>query len=635
MMGKTNIPTKLAAAMAGTALVGLAMPALGQNLDVSPARLLNADAEPHNWLMVDFNYSQHRNSPLTQINQSNVGDMVPLFAVDLCGWSCTPNGFTPDARAAGGRHPSEQAIPLVADGFLYIEDGLSKVSKIDVRSGKKGTFVWRYDPEITSYRNRKGVALLNDKVHVCVGTPRAVALDMMTGDVVYETGLWADVQPGTTAISEIIKQTMTGPPLTVQTAAGRNVQICGRGGQHSGNHSIDAVDADTGEFIWRRYSVPAPGEPGHQTWENDAWQITSIGFWGHHAFDPVTNSLITGTGDVWPSYDPEFRPGDNLFGGSTMAIDVDTGKVNWYFQAIPNERYDVDSVNNRHIWTTLDGRRVVSNFERLGHWYVFDLDVGMTTGRDNPQGAGMPNIGSFIRAHQYTDEVTWTAGIDPKTGMPLEYDPNLSIQTYLDFAHVGGGTPRENVGVEKYLCPSWSAQNVGMEPSVMDMDRRVAFAMVNDACRTGRYLTEVHADVPIAETLFNGVGPRPCCWTGTVLHRGFSIVAMQIDTGVRTKIYKDATAVDNDTGLLGTAGGLLMSGWSDGHIAVYSKDTGGELWRFHAGHDMHAAAMTYAHEGKQYFAILGGGNRGSISGVPSPGRALGGTPMLWVFGLRD
>ena len=122
--------------------------------------------------------------------------------------------------------------------------------------------------------------MLNDKVHVCVGTPRAVALDMGTGDVVYETDLWADVQPGTTALSEIIKQTMTGPPLTLQTAAGRNVHICGRGGQHSGNHSIDAVDADTGEFIWRRYSVPAPGEPGHQTWENDAWMVTSIGFGG-------------------------------------------------------------------------------------------------------------------------------------------------------------------------------------------------------------------------------------------------------------------------------------------------------------------------------------------------------------------
>ena len=95
------------------------------------------------------------------------------------------------------------------------------------------------------------------------------------------------------------------------------------------------------------------------------------------------------------------------------------------FPAIPNERYDVDSVNNRHIWTTLDGQRVVSNFERLGHWYVFDLDAGMQGGRTNPQGAGMPNIGAFVRAHQYTDEVTWTAGIDPKTGMPLEYDPTL------------------------------------------------------------------------------------------------------------------------------------------------------------------------------------------------------------------
>ena len=103
-----EIAKRVAAAVAGTALVGLAMPAAGQA--VTPARLLNADAEPQNWLMVDFNYSQHRNSPLTQINKTNVDRMVPLFAVDLCGWSCTPNGFTPDARAEGGRHPSEQAI---------------------------------------------------------------------------------------------------------------------------------------------------------------------------------------------------------------------------------------------------------------------------------------------------------------------------------------------------------------------------------------------------------------------------------------------------------------------------------------------------------------------------------------------
>ena len=629
---RTNLKTISATAVAGTVLAAMALPAAAQN-SVSYQRLLNAEAEPHNWMMVDFNFSLHRNSPLTLINKSNVGDMVPLFAADICGWSCTPRGFTPDARAAGGRHPKEEAIPLVADGFLYIEDGLSKVSKIDVRSGKRGTFVWRFDPGITSYRNRKGVALLNDKVHVCVGTPRAVALDMATGEVIYDTDLWAPVQPGTTALTEIINQTMTAPPLAVQGASGRNIQVCGRGGQHSGNHSIDAVDADTGEFLWRFYSVPAPGEPGHQTWENDAWQITSIGFWGHITWDPQTNTLITGTGDVWPSYDPEFRPGDNLFGGSTVALDVDTGELKWYFQPIPNERYDVDNVNNRHIWTDLEGRRVLSEFMRLGFWYKYDIDRSMAGGVTNPQGDNMPPVGYFISANQYTDEVTWTAGIDPKTGMPVEYDPSLSIQRYADYAN--GGTPRENIGVPKYHCPDWGSQSVGMEPSVLDLERRIAYTVTNDNCRTGNYITEIHDDVPIAETLFNGEGPRPCCWTSDSIQKGYGIVGMQIDTGARNKMLKKPDAVDNETGLLGTAGGLLMTGWVDGEVAVYDKDSGTKLWSFNTGTTLSAAPITYAVDGKQYFAILAGGGRGAESTIPNPGRALGGSPNLWVFGLPN
>ena len=622
----------IATALAATAVACLAMPAAAQQA-VTYQRLLNADAEPQNWLLVSGNYATHRNSMLTQINKSNVGDMVPLFAVNTCGWYCVPNGFVPDARAEGGRRSEEQAIPIVADGFLYIEDGLSKVSKLDVRSGRKAEYVWRYDPEITSYRNRKGVQLFNDQVHVCISTPRAVALDMMSGEPRYDTDLWAPVQPGTTAITEIIKQNMTAPPLVIETAAGRNVHICGRGGQHSGNHSIDAVDADTGEFLWRRYSVPAPGEPGHQTWENDAWMITSIGFWGHNTWDPETNTLITGTGDVWPSYDPEFRPGDNLFGGSTLAIDVDSGEIAWYFQFIPSERYDDDSVNNRHIWTDLDGNRVVSVFARLGYWYVHDLAASMAGGIDNPQGDGLPPLGAFIRAHQYTDEVTWTKGIDPKTGLPVEYDPNLSVQHYNDYA--AGGTPRDNIGVPKYHCPTWGNQNVGMDPSVLDLDRRVTYATVNDSCRTGNYITEIHDDVPIGPTLFNGEGPRPCCWTSQAIPRGFSIVALQIDTGERRKIAKEPLADGNMTGLVGTAGGLLLTGWADGEVAVYDKDTGAKLWNFHTGTDLHAAPITYAIEGKQYFAILAGGNGREVSAIPDPGEAFGGTGTLWFFGLPN
>jgi len=633
MSTKTQISTMAATAVAGAAMVGLATPAAAQA--VSYDRLMNADAEPQNWLMVDFNYSTHRNSPLTQINKTNVKDMVPIFTVSICGWVCTPRGFTPDGRAEGGRKPGEQAIPIVADGFMYIEDGLSKITKIDVRSGSRGQLVWRYDPEVTSYRNRKGIQLFDDKVHACIAMPRAVALDMATGEPIYDTDLHAPVQPGTTAITEIIKQTMTAPPLVVQTAAGRNVHICGRGGQHSGNHSIDAVDADTGEFMWRKYSVPAPGEPGHQTWENDAWMITSIGFWGHITWDPPTNTLITGTGDVWPSYDPEFRPGDNLFGGSTMAIDADTGQLAWYFQFIPSERYDDDSVNNRHIWTDLNGNRMVSTFARLGFWYVHDLDASVAGGIDNPQGDNMPPLGAFVRAHQYNDEVTWTAGIDSKTGLPVEYDPNLSVQHYADYA--GGGTPRDNIGVPKYHCPHWSNNNVGMDPSVLDMDRRIAYATTNDDCRTGNYITEIHDDVPIGPTLFNGEGPRPCCWTSDTIRKGSSIVGMQIDTGERTKIMKDATKFNNATGLVGTAGGLLFTGWRDGEVSIYDKDTGAKLWNFWTGQDMHAAGMTYAVGGKQYFAILGGGNTSTrhVGGIPPVANSFAGSPLIWVFGLHN
>jgi alcohol dehydrogenase (cytochrome c) len=538
---------------------------------------------------------------------------------------------------ASGGHPAEEAIPLVADGIMYIEDGLSKVSAIDVRSGDGGTFLWRFDPEITSYRNRKGVALFEDAVHSCAGMPRAISLDINTGEVLYDTDLHAPVQPGTTLIPEIINQTMTGPPLVVTSAAGRNIHVCGRAGEHAGNHSIDAVDADTGEFLWRRYSVPAPGEPGHETWENDAWQITSIGFWGAHTWDPSNNILMTGLGDAWPSYDPEFRPGDNLFTASTIALDVDTGDIKWYFQYVPNERYDSDHSNNQHLWTDADGRLVLSTFTRGGMWYKFDVNASMAGGIANAQEVDLPQ-GAFISAHQFTDELTWTKGIDPKTGMPIEYDPARSVQGYNDYPD--GGTLREHIGEARYHCPDWGSQSVGFAPSVLDRDRGMAYTMTNDSCVTGNYITEVH---PFEEVLAGGGGtgmytgatPEPCCWDSEGIEKGFGLVAMNIETGERNKLAKFENETNNQTGLLGTAGGLLMTGWPGGKVAVYDKDTGAELWHFNVGSRLGAAAMTYAVDGKQYFAILSGGSRGSVSGAPGAGDALGGNPNIWVFGLRD
>ena len=128
-----------------------------------------------------------------------------------------------------------------------------------------------------------------------------------------------------------------------------------------GNHWIAGLDADTGKLLWRWWSIPAPGEPGHESWKNDAWMTGGGGFWSYPAWDPQTNTIIGGTGDCYPTYDPEFRPGDNLYCASTYALDIDTGELKWYFTSAPNERWDNDNSNIHQLWTAADGSRVMSD----------------------------------------------------------------------------------------------------------------------------------------------------------------------------------------------------------------------------------------------------------------------------------
>jgi hypothetical protein len=181
---------------------------------------------------------------------------------------------------------------------------------------------------------------------------------------------------------------------------------------------LAAIDAKTGNVLWRLYSIPAPGEPGHETWADDheAWKTGGGAFWYTGAYDPATNLLYYGVGQPTPMFDPEYRPGDNLYTNSTLAINADTGKIVWYFQYTPNEMYDYDEVGSQMIYdVTINGepRKVLGHFGRNGFYYTLD--------RTN---------GSFISAAQYVKNLHWTKGIDPKTGKPVEYDPARKLQQY-------------------------------------------------------------------------------------------------------------------------------------------------------------------------------------------------------------
>ncbi len=288
--------------------------------------------------------------------------------------------------------------------------------------------------------------MYGNKVFVATYDARLIALNRDSGEVVWEVNAAAPTDPATGTPSKV--QGFSGAPLTVKTRGGKELVLIGEstGGSMGTRSWVGAFDANTGALVWRTFTIPAPGEPGSETWKDkhNAWRIGGASVWQTASFDPDTNLVYYGTGDAFPTFDPEFRPGDNLYTASTLAFDADTGKIAWYFQETPNEHWDFDTPSPKMLYeVTVNGerRKVVANFSRNGFYYTLDRASGQ-----------------FLRADQYQEKVTWTKGIDPKTGKPIDYDPNLDVQTY-----AGIGVRRGKAGQE--LCPWWSGAPTFFPPT--------------------------------------------------------------------------------------------------------------------------------------------------------------------------
>ena len=300
-------------------LAGSMLAAVGPVLaaDVTSDRLVNADKEPHNWLMNHRTYDGQRFSPLARIDKGNVKNLKLAYAVPLGG---------------GGGNEYNQATPLAEDGFLYITDSWGVVYKIDGRSGDVGRVVWRMDPKQEQQRQSRGVALWGNLVISAGNGPgRVIATNKETGKVVWET-----------AFPDIASVVITLAPLAIKDKI-----IVGAANSGAGIRDwIAALDAATGKRVWLKYTVPAPGEPGSETWKdkNSAWQTGGAAIWVTGTYDPETNQTIWGTGNPVPMFDPTYRPGDNLYTDSAISWDADTGKMNWFFQFTPGDMWDYDEV---------------------------------------------------------------------------------------------------------------------------------------------------------------------------------------------------------------------------------------------------------------------------------------------------
>jgi alcohol dehydrogenase (cytochrome c) len=507
-------------------------------------------------------YGSTRYSKLGQINRDNVKNLRMVWAMALRGM-----------QDVGQNGPENEVNPLIDNGFMYTTDGWGTVYKIDARSGDHGEFVWIADPGVKHEGNipqSRGIALWEDLVIANLPDGRVIAINRDSGEIVWDKQIAKPNEFGG-------KERFRSAPI----AAEGKIIVANGSGDAGTRGWLAGLDAKTGNELWRWYVVPKPGDPGSETWKdkNNAWKTGGGGLWQTGSYDPVNKLTIWGTGNPVPLYDPQARPGDNLYTDSVVALDVNTGKLAWYYQYLPNDAWDYDEIGIQMLYdVNVNGepRKVIGHFGRNGFFYTLD--------RAN---------GSFIKGGQYVNDLNWTKGLDPKTGKPIEYDPKLDVQTYVPEARALRGDPM------KRACPTWHG-GVAHQPTAYNPVKQIAYGVGAEGC-----FSQNGAE-------FKFKGPDGGLDARASEKRTFTsdlyygaITAYDV---VNHKVLaKTVTNIEIRSGATATSGGLVFSALQDGWVVAYDDEKLQELWRFNVGTPLKGAPVVYAIGPKEYLAVQASG----------------------------
>ena len=543
-----------------SALVLLALTNAGLYAQVSYDRLRQAEQEPHNWLTYSGNYSSKRYSELVQISPANARTLEQKWVYQtqtLGPW---------------------QATPLVVDGIMYVTQRPNDVVALDARTGR-AFWIYRYPTppgqKACCGSNNRGVAILGDTLFLATLDAHLVAIDATTGGELWNVEV-ADMEAA---------YALTLAPLAVKD----KVIVGTSGGDYGIRGFIAAFDADTGEEAWRFYTIPAPGEPGHETWEPcppsrttfcdpDAWRHGGGAVWITGSYDPALNLTYWGVGNPGPDFNANQRPGDNLYSDSVVALDADTGELKWHFQFTPDDPYDYDAVQ---IPVLIDVERNGNLFKlmvwgnRNGFFYVLNRETGRFL-------SGRPFI-----------EVNWAAGLDD-SGRPVETPQPPGEPT---FPGVQGGT--------NWYSPSYSPSTGLFYVSAWEGYGSV-FNEAEQEYREGRSFVggspTAFAPVPDAPTV-PGLSRGPFnTWTEAAGHG--AVIALDALTG-EPRWKFDMTDVTS-SGILTTASDLLFTGSREGYFQALDARTGELLWKASLGGQIVNGPITYEVAGKQYVATISG-----------------------------
>jgi len=499
---------------------------------VTEQHLREAQSDPASWLTYGKNYSGWRYSDLAEINTATVSRLAPRWIYQT------------------GQAGSPETTPLVFGARMFATESSNHADALDLLTGKQ---IWHYhkaSPQGLSMccgEQNRGFAALGGKLFKLNIEATLVALDARSGAVLWEKQI-EDYKRGFTA---------TGAPLVV-----KNKVVVGIAGAEFGTRGfIDAYDANTGDRIWRFYTVAAKGEPGGNTWDGDAWQRGGGSSWITGTYDPDLNLIYWGTGNPGPGLDGDVRAGDNLYTCSLVAIDADTGKLKWYFQFNPHDTHDWDAVADPVLIDMMvNGRKVktVVQADRNGFFYALD--------RTN---------GKLLRAAPYT-EMTWTTGLD------ADGRPKL----------VPGLDPSED-GTK--VCPGLGGGHNWSATAYSPQTQLVYFGSTNGCGLFYRNRQEFHQGQWYQASTEATVPNEPS--TGAVV---------AIDPATAETRWRFEMVTPTASGMLTTAGGLVFTGDGQGYLVALDARTGKPLWHFQTGGPIKAPPITYTLNGKQQIAIAAG-----------------------------
>lgn len=489
-----------------------------------------------NWPSYNGDYSGQRFSSLEQINGQNVASLRAQWAFHA------------------SNSDSLEVTPVVIDGMMFVTSA-NDAWALDAQTGR---IVWHYARPITegliddaSQHHNRGVGVWGSSIFMETDNAHLLCLDARSGhlrwDVAYTDG---NRNYGATSA-----------PLVVNG----KVLVGTSGGDDGVRGFISAYDAETGKLAWKFWTIPAPGEPGSESWPGDSYLHGGGTTWMPGTFDRETNTVFWGTSNPAPDFDGEARPGDNLYTDCVLALNADTGKLRWYFQFTPHDLYDYDAEETPVLIDAMwqgQPRKLLVEANRNGFLYVLDRTDG-----------------KFLSAVRFVEKMNWAKGID-EHGRPIR----------------SGVQPTAN-GTR--VCPGFSGATNWYSPS-FNPSTKLFYFLASENCEI--FLVSAEKFTPGQTYYSTGARRSPGDRSKKIL------LAFELGADKPKWAYPQVGSGQSSGGTMTTAGGLVFFGDDSQSFEAVDAKTGAALWHFNTGQDIHASPMSYAVNGNQYVSIAAGSN---------------------------